>query len=105
MIAVVRFRLPAGYDAERFRLDLESLLGVLTAATGFEGGTIGRNVDDPDLWLLTTTWVNPGAYRRALSPHEVRLSPVWRVAVDEPSAYEPVEPGGALNIGAARSIG
>lgn len=103
MLAVVRFRLPEGYDDQQFRLDLESLLGVLAQAAGFEDGTIGRNVDEPDLWVLTTTWANPGAYRRALSP--VRVHPAWRAALDEPTAYEPVRPGTDLNVHGARSIG
>lgn len=107
MLAVTRFRLPAEeqYAVEQFRSDLESALGVLAAARGFLDGRIGRNADEPDLWVLVTTWADPGSYRRAISPVELRLSPVWRVAVDEAGAYEPVAPGTDLNTWATRSIG
>lgn len=105
MLAVIRFRLPEEYDVGQFRHDLDSALAVLAGAPGFEGGTIGRNLDEPDLWLLTTQWASPGAYRRALSPPQLRLSPVWRVALDEPGAYEVVQPGVELNVHEPRSIG
>ncbi len=69
-------------------------------------GTIGRNVDDPTLWVLVTTWANVGAYRRALSSYDVKLHavPLLSRALDEPSAYEVVEPDTVLNIGSTRSI-
>lgn len=107
MLVVTRFRLPAEgqYAVEQFRSDLEAAVGVLASARGFVDAQVGRNADEPDLWVLVTTWADPGSYRRAISPMEVRLSPVWRVAVDEPSAYEPVRPGTDLNIWQTRSLG
>ena len=30
-------------------------------------GQLGRNLDEPDLWVLSTRWESVGAYRRALS--------------------------------------
>jgi hypothetical protein len=81
------------------RADLEQALAVLAAQKGFREGRIGRNVDDPTLWLLETTWDGPGAYRRALSAYDVKLH-AWATlgrAVDEPSAYELLEPGEASN--------
>ena len=68
---------------------------------------MGRNLDDPTLWVLTTRWEHVGAYRRALSAYEVKLQavPLLSRAVDEPSAYEVVEPGTVLNIGSTRSLG
>ena len=50
--------------------------------------------------MLTTEWEGPGAYRRALSAYDVKLAavPTLSRAIDEPSAYEPVEPGEALNV-------
>ena len=55
----------------------------------------------------TTTWEGPGAYRRALSSYDVKLRavPVLGRALDEPGAYEVVEPGAALNEARARSLG
>ncbi len=41
-----------------------------------------------------------GAYRRALSTYDVKLAavPTLSQALDEPSAYEVVEPGSVLNV-------
>ncbi len=57
--------------------------------------------------MLTTEWEGPGAYRRALSSYDVKLTavPTLSRALDEPSAYEPVEPGAELNRREARSLG
>jgi quinol monooxygenase YgiN len=106
VIVVNRFRVPQAEQAG-FRDDLERAREALAAQRGFVDGRIGRNVDDPELWLLTTEWEGAGAYRRALSAYDVRLSavPTLSRAIDEPSAYEPVEPGGELNRSQARSLG
>ena len=68
---------------------------------------MGRNVDDPTLWVLVTTWEHVGAYRRALSSYDVKLHavPLLSRALDEPSAYEAVDPGADLNVESARSLG
>ena len=106
MIVVSRFRVP---DAEQsqFRDDLERARQILAVQEGYLAGRIGRNVDDPELWVLVTEWRGPGAYRRALSAYDVKLSavPTLSRAVDEPSAFEPVEPGTELNRPQARSLG
>jgi len=79
--------------------DLESTLALLRTQTGYVDGAVGRNVDEPDLWLLWTRWEGPGAYRRALSSYDVKTAawPVLSQALEEPSAYEVVEPGGDVN--------
>lgn len=106
MIVVTRFRVP---EAEQgaFRADLERARETLAIQTGYVAGRIGRNLDDPELWVLTTEWTGPGAYRRALSAYDVKLAavPTLGRAIDEPSAYESVEPGTALNVSDARSLG
>ena len=106
MIVVNRFRVPED-EAADFRTALEEAHTTLAAQTGYLRGRIGRNVDAPDLWLLTTEWEGPGAYRRALSSYDVKLHavPTLSRAVDEPSAYEQVEPGEALNVPVTRSLG
>lgn len=106
MIVVNRFRVPEAEQAA-FRDDLERAREVLALRTGYVAGRIGRNVDDPELWVLTTEWDGPGAYRRALSSYDVKLTavPVLSRAIDEPSAYEPVEPGTELNRPEARRLG
>lgn len=103
MLVVNRFRVPV--DAgETFREDLATAREALAACTGYAGGEIGRNVDDPELWVLTTRWANVGSYRRALSSYDVKLRAVAVLsrAIEEPSAYEDAEPGATLNLGGAR---
>ena len=67
--------------------------------TSVSAHDVGRNVDDPTRWVLTTRWEGPGAYRRALSAYDVKVEawPVLGRAVDEPSAYETLEPGERAN--------
>lgn len=96
MLVVTRFRVTEG-DAAGFRVDLEAAHAVLARQRGYESGSLGRNVDDPTLWTMVTTWRDVGSYRRALSTYDVKLEavPLLGRAVDEPSAYEPLE--GELN--------
>ena len=103
MLVVNRFRV-AGDEAETFRADLERARATLGACPGYLGGRIGRNVDDTELWVLVTTWDGPGAYRRALSSYDVKLHavPVLGRAVDEPGAYEIVDPETVLNVSSSR---
>lgn len=106
MLVVNRFRVPEA-DAPAFRADLEHARAVLAERPGYVAGTIGRNLDDPTLWVLTTQWEHVGAYRRALSAYDVKLGavPLLSRAVDEPSAFEVVEPETVLNIESTRSLG
>ncbi|MSW18320.1 MAG: antibiotic biosynthesis monooxygenase, partial [Actinobacteria bacterium] len=59
MIAIARFELPLS-EADAFRSELESVRDVLSAAEGFVSGTVGQNLDEPTLWVLTTEWKNVG---------------------------------------------
>jgi hypothetical protein len=98
MLVVNRFR--CGVLAEReLQAGLQEALAALSEQRGFLDGHVGRNVDDPDLWVLQTRWEGPGAYRRALSAYEVKLRGWEHLvhALDEPSAYEVVQPGEELN--------
>ncbi|RNL64961.1 antibiotic biosynthesis monooxygenase [Nocardioides marmoriginsengisoli] len=107
MLVVNRFRADA--DDAAFRADLEKALEVLSAQRGYEDGRLGRNVDDPGLWVMVTRWRDVGSYRRALSSYDVKLGAVQTLsrAIEEPSAYEPVEPGldGDLNTAVPRDLG
>jgi quinol monooxygenase YgiN len=89
MIAIARFELPLS-RAEDFRAELEAVKAVLSEAAGFINGTVGQNLDQPTLWVLTTEWQNVGSYRRALSSTRAKLEaiPVLARAIDEPGAYE-----------------
>lgn len=101
MLVMNRFRAgdqPDGPD--ELRADLERVHELLASKPGYVAGWVGRNMDEPDLWVLATRWENVGAYRRALSSYELKLHgvPVLSRAIDEPGAYEVVEPGRVLNV-------
>lgn len=95
MIVVTRYRVPSADSAavEAFERDAHAAVEVLATRPGFRSGRVGRNVDDPDLWVLTTEWENVGSYRRALSPFEVKTTavPLLSRCIDEPTAYEVVD--------------
>ena len=96
MLVVTRYRV-AEPDVAAFRADARAALDVLATRPGWLAGRLGRNADDPELWVLTTEWVNVGSYRRALSPFEVKVTavPLLSRCIDEPTAYELVEVLGA----------
>ena len=106
MLVISRFTVPEAI-ADAFREELAAAHAVLAARPGYVDGQVGRNLDDPTLWVLTTRWENVGVYRRALSSYDVKLQavPLLSRAVDEPSAYEVVEPGTVLNTSSTRSLG
>ena len=106
MLVVNRFRVPES-EAAAFRDDLERARRALADRPGHLDSRVGRNVDDPTLWTLVSRWEHVGAYRRALSAYDVKLYavPVLGRALEEPSAYEAVEPGTDLNVADSRSLG
>ena len=96
VLVVNRFRVPEAEMAD-FRTALEAALAVLAQQRGYADGRLGRNVDDPTLWVMVTRWDDVGSYRRALSSYDVKVGavPLLSRAVDEPSAYESLD--GELN--------
>ena len=105
VLVVTPFRVPAP-SLEEFRAGLDAAHAALAERPGYLDGTVGRNLDDPELWVLTTRWDNVGAYRRALSSYDVKLNavPLLSRALDEPSAYEVVTPDTRLNEASAREV-
>jgi len=99
VLVVNRFR----SDDATFRDDLEAALAVLATQTGYDDGRLGRNVDDPSLWVMVTRWRDVGSYRRALSSYDVKVGavPLLSRALDEPSAFEDLD--GELNEDIPRS--
>ncbi|OYN90798.1 antibiotic biosynthesis monooxygenase family protein [Parenemella sanctibonifatiensis] len=89
MIAVVRFQVPEAGVAE-FRARTEAAIAVLEQKPGLRSIDFGRNVDDPQLWTLTSRWQDVGSYRRALGGYESKMAvvPLLSLAIDEPTAYE-----------------
>lgn len=96
MLVVTRFRVPVE-DADGFAVEMRAVVEALAARPGFGDAYLGRNLDDPTLWTLTTRWDGVGAYRRALSAYEVKLATAapYARALDEPGAYEAVDGPGA----------
>jgi len=90
VLLVCRFAVSAA-DAPAFLPRARRALELLTASAGAVGGELGRAVDDPKRWVLSVRFVSVDAYRRALSPFEVRehVVPLLSEALaDEPATYE-----------------
>ena len=91
MIVVSRFRVPVGERAS-FEVVAAPAVQLLSAQAGLISIDFGVNLDDPELWVLVTKWVDVGSYRRALgSANRVVLWPLLSLALDEPSAYDDPE--------------
>jgi quinol monooxygenase YgiN len=101
VLVVNRFR----DDDPAFREELAGVSALLGAQAGCEDVQVGRNLDDPGLWVLVTRWRDVGSYRRALSSYDVKVGavPLLSRAVDEPSAFEDLD--GDLNRSVPRSTG
>lgn len=105
MLVVNRFRDPSGDpDGAHTLASLTRAHELLAEEAGYLDGVLGRNLDDPTLWVLSTRWESVGAYRRALSSYRIKAEavPILSSALDEPSAYEVVEPGSVLNVARPR---
>lgn len=89
MFAIARFSIPLG-EATQFRSQLEEVKEVFSSAPGFISALVGQNLDEPELWALSTEWKNVGSYRRALSSTRAKLEaiPILARAIDEAGAYE-----------------
>ena len=83
-----RFRAPET-EADRLRSQVGALLDQWRASPGWLDGDLLRNLDDSDLWVLTSRWVDVGAYRRygLGGPARMLWMPVMAWVIDEPSAY------------------
>jgi heme oxygenase (mycobilin-producing) len=102
VLVVNRFAV-AGEDQEGFGEQARAALGALAARPGYLRGSLARAYDDPSRWCLLTEWESVGAYRRALSAYEVKVTatPLLARALDEPSAYEELalaEPAGGVQV-------
>lgn len=89
MLALTRCVVPEP-DQPSFTDEARAALAALATRPGFVRGSLGRNADDPTLWVLATEWEAVGAYRRGLSAYDVKLAlaPLMAFVVNEPGAYE-----------------
>lgn len=86
LLVVIRF----AADAGRMTTALREACELLAAQGGLRHVLIARATDDADLVVLTLEWESVGAYRRALSNFDVKVSvvPLLSQAIDEPTAFE-----------------
>jgi hypothetical protein len=89
VLVVMRFEVPES-AAEQFVENARTALSALAARPGYMQGRIGCAPDDPTAWVLATEWLGVGAYRRSLSPYDVKvaLAPLLVYSRDEVSAFE-----------------
>ena len=94
-LVIVRLRVPSA-EASGFRGQASHALSGLAGMPGFVSAELGRNLDDPELWVLRLTFTGIGASRRALTGRgaTIGFAPVWRYALDEPSTFEVLESAG-----------
>ncbi len=98
MIAISRFRVPAA-DTAGFLADARRALDVLATRDGLLSLDFGQNLDDRELWTITSRWRDVGSYRRALGGYEGKavVAPLLSRAIDEPTAFD--DPDGLDPIG------
>ena len=90
VLVVSRYRVEG--DRGLWLEQMRGALSVLGESVGFLRGQIAQATDDPELMVVSTSWANVGAYRKALSRFEVKAQviPLLSLAIDEPSAFEAV---------------
>jgi quinol monooxygenase YgiN len=93
VLVVSRFDVPED-EADVFLEQARVALAAFADRDGYVQGRIGRAPDDPTAWVMTTEWVGVGAYRRSLSPYDVKvaLAPLLARGRNEPSAFEILVP-------------
>ncbi len=89
MIVLNRFRVPEAQTLG-FVAQADDAIRLLRERPGCVSVDFGRNLDQPELWTITSRWQNVGSYRRALQGDESKMVvvPLLSLAVDEPSAYD-----------------
>ncbi|MGW0518209.1 antibiotic biosynthesis monooxygenase family protein [Crossiella sp. NPDC003009] len=90
MLLVCRFAVPEA-EVEDFLARAKHALELLTKGPHCRRGRLARSTDEADRWVLLAEFDSVPAYRKALSPFEVRehVIPLLSQALaDEPAAYE-----------------
>ena len=104
LLVVSRFDV-APDDADEFAGRARAAIDVLSACAGFIDAELGQSTDDPRLRVIAVRWTGIGAYRRALSSFDVKVTavPLLSISIDEPSAYEVVHVRDASGVVEATS--
>lgn len=89
VLVITRFSSPGPDFADQARAVVEWW----SSRPGCEGIELVRNLDDPQLFALVARWASVGDYRRSFNGDDAKmiLTPLLSRAVDEPSAYLPVD--------------
>lgn len=89
MLAFSRFRV-APDAAASFASRAQAAVDFFTTRPGCLSAQLVRNLDEPDLWAIATSWENVGSYRRSFNGYDAKivLVPLLSEAIDEPSAYD-----------------
>ncbi|MCG8916982.1 antibiotic biosynthesis monooxygenase [Actinokineospora sp. PR83] len=90
MLLIARFTVT---DPEPFTARAERALGLLLAQPGCVRGLLVRSTEDAGSWVLTVEFESVAAYRRSLSPFDVRTEVIPFLAeadTTEPAAFEVV---------------
>lgn len=98
MFAISRFRVNA-LQASDFVGRAQAAVDFFIGCRGCEGAWLLQNLDDPQLWTITSRWADVGSYRRSFNGYEAKMVLVSLLseAIDEPSAYaSPAEVGDNL---------
>jgi quinol monooxygenase YgiN len=75
-------------EAAEFSALASRAIELLTAQPGCLRAVLGRSADVPEQWILTVEFASVVAYRRAMSPFEVREHVIPLLSRGEASAYE-----------------
>ena len=96
MLAFSRFRVAPEAEAS-FAARAGAAVAFFGSRPGNVSADLVRNLDEPDLWAIQTTWENVGSYRRAYNGYEAKMVLVTLMseAIDEPSAYDGPDEVGA----------
>lgn len=93
MLLVRHYRVEAG-DIGGFTARARRAIELLTAQPGCRRATLARATEDGQTWLLVAEFDSVNAYRRALSPFDVRehvvplLSEPDQTGTGDPSTFE-----------------
>jgi quinol monooxygenase YgiN len=90
MLLICRFDISPDGEQDFVRRARRAL-ALLSAAPGCQHAELARAIEQPERWVLTARFDSVVAYRRALSPFDVRehVIPLLSEALaDEPATYE-----------------
>lgn len=87
MLLVCGFTVPDS-DSSEFSALATRAIELLTAQPGCVRAVLGRSADSPTQWSLTVEFTDVVAYRRAMSPFDVREHVIPFLSRGDASAYE-----------------